>query len=152
MFESTDKKWKFIRIAVICIFITATISLVTLYALKGGRWKANELDLTVLDDTNPVRRKARIEQATILTAKISDFDNRDENAVHLEITDYPNVVCTAYLCKKDICKLNIGDIVTLRGRTKYEYNDDLAIHDIRIGQPRNNDDIFTCYAVIVEAG
>lgn len=148
MFTKTEKKLRITQIVAICIFLAITIPFITIYHLKGGRWHTRELDLTVLDDTNPVRRKTEIEQDTILTAKISDFDNHDKNAVHLELTDYPNVTCTAYLCEKDIYRLDIGDTVTIRGRIKYEYNDSLAIHDIRIGQPTT--DMITYYAAIVE--
>lgn len=106
------------------------------YCSNNGELISVWIDLSVLEDENPVRRELNIEKANTAEVIVTEikWDNLDPSTVYVKFEEYPEIFVILYLSKKDTSRIDVGDIVTVKGNIKYyESNSSLWNHHIVIG-------------------
>lgn len=112
---------------IISITITSIIIAIIImgyyYASNGGRFTKKYIDPKMLDDSNPVRIVQNIESCSTATVIVDNFDHFDTfGTVDCKLKDREDVNVFVYLSVDDCTILDIGDIITVRGRVNYTNN------------------------------
>ncbi len=107
----------------------------TVYCSNGGRLTEKSIDLSLLEDVNPVRRELNIEACTTATITVVSLDDFAWAGVIAEFEEAPDVSVNVYLSSKDISKIDVGDVIIVKGRINYMSldNDTRFNHAIVIG-------------------
>lgn len=141
------KAWHFL------VCLVAVIIVGVVYSISVGAFAPKEIDLRCLEDDNPVRREINVESYNTATVVVAHFDKYNKHYVHVIFEEAPNIIASVYLSEHDIAKLNIGNIITVRGHVNYTNldsgrEDDVYKHRISIGNSIDAFPMFS-YATLV---
>ena len=109
----------FCLLCVVIVFVFLYLGLFVISALNDATLIDKELDLTYIDDENPSRVRTSINSCNIATVTVEDFSKHIKGLFTGSIEGHDNIVVNVYLSEKELSKLDIGDVVIVRGNIKY---------------------------------
>lgn len=106
------------KILITLTVVTLIFTLAT-YCANAGRLTRKAIDLNVLNSDNPISREREIESCAVATVSVLGFDDYAIAGVTVGFEDKPDIRASVFLSDADAAKLNIGDIIIVKGRINY---------------------------------